>query len=189
MSKKILYTLLAVLCLKLGAFSQENTNSQGLEYSLGLNYLSGYSDLIDAYERVGYEFDFESPLGLNFAISSEYNSGLGWEANLGPAIAIFGDLSAFIMPIDLLATYEFAKDANISPFVKLGGSYILANGDFLGATTPGVKGAVGIAFNKNQKTEYGVQLSLNTAYVDFEYYRFIDEIKPYEFVLGVFAKF
>ena len=167
----------------------QNISEHEIKFSVGLNYSTGFSDLKSLYESSGYEFSFEWPVGINFALAQEFNSGFGWKANLGPAFFIFGDTDGFVLPIDVMAAYTFLPESNSSPFINLGGSYISASGDELGSGSAGVKGAVGIAFGRKSGMEWGLEASYNSASIEYTDFGFPIEVKPYEYVFSVYFVF
>lgn len=183
---KVFYIVItAMLLTPLLSYSQNSQKTKS-QWTFGLNYISGFSDLIDCYEEIGYTFSYEMPVGMNIAFSQEYSSGLGWELNLGPMILVFGDTDGAIIPIDLTAKYYFNTTFNTSPYIQAGGSYSFVSGNELENGSVGFKGAVGIVFNRLKNTQYGFQVAYNSTSVEFLQYK---EIKPYEFTISLFVSF
>ncbi len=181
---------LVILCTAVlsGTFLNAADGNSDWKFQVNLNYISGMSDLTDAYESRGYETDWEIPFGVSFAASQEYTSGFGWDMKIGPIILIMGDVDATLIPLGTGVKYGFAPQSDVNPYVRAGVQYTYVDGDYLGDSEFGFNGTVGIEFKVNKAISWGFEASYDSTEIEFASWS-ISKIKPYEFCLGVFVKF
>lgn len=141
---------------------------QGWHFNPGISITSGFSDLIDEYEQLGYETEFEWPVGLTFDLYYDFGNGLGIGGGLGPAIYLGGDLDVFVLPVGLDARYTFYLSASTGLYVRGGARYNIADGDYLGDSRIGPFAAIGINFGRGKKIGWGIELSYDGSSVDVD---------------------
>ena len=191
MNRHHLFVVLAVLLLAPGAASAE------WKFAAGGTYLSGFTDLADRLEENledrGFVVDtLVIPIGASFQGYTEWDSGFGLGFSLGPAMAAFGDIDFFNIPVGLDARYSFGPDGN-RPYVRLGGRYHIANGDDIESGGAGPFAAVGYEWWKpGAETGWGLELAYDGAEVEVVSTRSVsgfEDIKSAEVMLSVFVLF
>lgn len=197
--KNIAASTLAALALllPLSTNAQETAPepSSSVKFQFGLNYIGGFSNLIDVYEEYGYESDYEVPFGLNFMVRQEFSSGLGWDINIGPVILIEVEYDEdddsemnWLIPLEGDVRYTFIPEANASLYVRGGIRALIASGDDFDSDGVGFGAGVGVEFNRNRAVSYGIEASYNSARVKFNNYG-EDTVKPYEFCVAFYTAF
>lgn len=189
---KIIMFLTALPALIITVSSAEENSNQGAgvwKRQLNLNYVSGFSDLVDAYELEGFTSDFEIPVGVSFSFGKEYRNGLGWDVSLGPAILILGDVNSTIVPVGTGFKYSFKPDQKANPYLRVGAQYAFVSGDFLEDSELGYSATVGLEFNGEGRRSWGLEVKYDSTAIDFNGSRNRQEIKPYDLVIGVFFAF
>jgi len=176
--------------------AQESSSDSASEwrFKVGVNYVSGVSKLMDAYEHNGYESDFEWPVGFDFSFGQNFDNGLGWDVNVGPVIAVLGDVEAVLVPVSAAARYSFNQGGDTVPFLRAGVEYLFASGDYINDGSFGYVGGAGIEFNAQGLIGWGFEARYESGEIEFERYFWSghwgdQKIKPYELVLGAFMTF
>jgi hypothetical protein len=166
-------------------------------FPVGLSYASGFNEVVDAMDdNFGLSDDWVWPVGLSFQPYAEFEFGLGIGASLGPLGLVFIDNGwetdvSYMVPLGLDVRYTFFRKGNVSPYVRAGFKYILAGGDFLDSSDPGVFGAVGVEFLRKKRVSVGLEVGYCSAEVEVAGgpYGGPKDVKPYEFLISVFAIF
>lgn len=200
MKKKLCILTACALGSAVPLLAQESSSDSGStwRFKVGVNYVSGLSDLMDAYESIGYESDFEWPIGIDFSAGQNFSNGLGWDVNIGPVAAILGDVEAVLVPVGVAGRYSFNAGGDTVPYVRAGVEYLFATGDYLNDGDFGFVGGIGIEFNADGSVGWGFEARYDSTEIEFtrgwgwdgdEYVSMRQDIQPYEFVLGAFMTF
>ncbi len=185
------FVVFAVLLLASGTARAEWT------FAAGGTYLSGLTDLADTLEENledrGFEVDtLVIPIGASFQGYTEWDSGLGLGFSLGPAMAAFGDIDFFNIPVGVDARYSFSSDGN-RPYVRLGARYHAAGGDDIESGGVGPFAALGYEFWKpGATTGWALELAYDGAETEVISTRSVsgtEDIKAAEIMLSVFVLF
>ena len=191
MNRHHVSVVFAVLLLASGTANAE------WNFAAGGTYLSGLTDLADTLEDNledrGFEVDtLVIPIGVSFQAYTELDSGLGMGFSLGPAMAAFGDIDYFSVPVGVDARYSFRPDGN-RPYVRLGARYHLAGGDDIESGGVGPFAAIGYEFRKpGASNGWGLEFAYDGAETEVISTRSatgIEDIKVAEFMLSVYALF
>jgi hypothetical protein len=166
-------------------------------FPVGLSYTSGLNEVADAMEdNFGLSDNWVWPVGLSFQPYAEFEFGLGIGASLGPLALVIVDRGwetdvSYMVPLGLDVRYTFFRKGNASPYVRAGFKYILAGGDFLDSGDPGVFGAVGVEFLRKKRVNLGLEVAYCSAEVEVAkgHHGGPTDVKPYEFLVSVFAIF
>jgi len=187
-------------------FISSSARSADWRFPLGLSYISGFGDISDIHEdnlKVEYGGVTKSsdpmPVALTFYPYIQFDNGCGAGVGIGPMMLIIGDTDFFDLPIKLDFRYTIIPRANISPYVRVGGSYHLASGEYVEGSSPGIFGGVGVEFLRNQAVSIGLEISYDTAEIELEkmqgssysyYYGYTTEkIEPCGLMISLFAVF
>ncbi|MBA4369789.1 MAG: hypothetical protein C0403_19350, partial [Desulfobacterium sp.] len=101
----------------------------------------------------------------------------------------------FSFPINANLGFTLFPNSSVAPYVRAGVMYHLASGDYVDGASPGVFGAVGIEFMRDRKVSLGIEVGYDASEIDFQkHYRnssrvTIEEIRPYEVMISLFAAF
>lgn len=146
----------------------------GMRYPVGLSYVSGFSDLADQYkdnlEAEGYfVWDVtEWPVGISFKPYYQWDNGLRLGVDVGPIMAIYGDIDHFQVPLNVNVGYTLNPSDPVSFYVRGGPSYHFASGDYVDGSNLGVMGGVGVELFKGARTALAIEATYDTAEVDIE---------------------
>ena len=166
-------------------------------FAVGGTYLNGFTDLTDTLEDNledrGFIVDSTViPIGVSFQGYTEWDSGMGLGFSVGPAMAAFGDIDFFNLPVGVDARYSFGPDGN-RPYVRLGARYHAASGDDIDSGSVGPFAAVGYEFRKPEAAVgWGFELAYDGAETEVVSTRSTsgtEDIKAAEFMLTVFMLF
>lgn len=192
----IFHLMLLTLCL----VSTKTANAADWRFPVGLGVVSGFYDVQDLYEdnleAEGYQTDSVQglPLGIVFRPNVEFENGLGLGIDMGPFMMIMGDSSFYNLPVNANMRYTFIPRANISPYVRVGLMTNLSGGDYVEGNELGLSASIGIEFFRKKVVGMGIDLTYNTADIEFEKKSVfgpdtMEKINPSEFTLAFFAVF
>ena len=163
--------------------------SHATEWRLGVAYVSGLSDVTDLYEQDlraqgrDANVDLKFPLGLTASFTYDWVSGVRADVGLGPAFAIQGDVDHFEMPLGATVGYNFARDSDVSPYVRAGLMYHFASGDLYSKSKVGPLVAAGLDF-----THFTVEVALDRSEVEFDTPN-KDSLNTYDVIASVMWRF
>ncbi len=194
----ILIGMLMILCTM--AVSAE---AGEWRFPFGPTYVSGFSDVAELFKDnlryKGYSVESSGgvPMGLSFHPYYQWASGLGMGLGFGPAMAIMVDSSSsdsydlVLVPISLDVRYAFNITGSVSPYIRGGGTYLYASGDFKDSVQPGAFGAAGIEFLRNRKVSVGLEAGYDTSVVKMQRLRnnTIESIHPIGFYASLYIIF
>jgi hypothetical protein len=197
--------LLPSIALALGVVALPASAADGRwNFSLGLAYVSGFSDVKDFYVR---EYSAEAssfvPVGLMFTPYYETKSGWRFCLDVGPVAAALGSVSFVDVPVGLSAGYRFRGGSRTWPYVRAGMRYHFAGGDNIDGSTPGVFAGLGLDFGRESGTRWGIELAVDTSDVKFQstdwvydpntghgtYVTTVERIKPGKLLLNAHVVF
>jgi hypothetical protein len=181
----------------------------GLSYSaeaggwrtpVGLSYPAKFKDVVDIYENnlqaEGYLVYSKSywPIGMTVQPYFEFDNGLGIGGGIGPIAFIYGDRDFLDFPVNLALRFAFFPKANVSPYVRAGGSYHIASGSYVKGSKPGLVGAFGIEFLRKRHVGFGIEVAYDAAEIEFEKKRSRtistrENVQPYGLIVSIFAVF
>ncbi len=203
MRKNVL--VFGILFFAIMFFVSSTARSADWRFPLGLSYISGFGDISDIHEdnlKAEYGGVTKSsdpmPVALTFHPYIQFDNGCGAGVGIGPMMLIIGDTDFFNLPIKLDFRYTIIPRANISPYVRVGGSYHLASGDYVEGSSPGVFGCVGVEFLRKKVVSIGLEISYDTAEIELEkMYGYswsaspstIEKIEPCGLMISIFAVF
>jgi hypothetical protein len=142
---------------------------RAVEWRVGVAYATGLNDVADLHEDnlrasgLEADVDLKVPLGLAGGVTYDWPSGLRLDVTLGPTFFIGGDVSHSELPVGASIGYNFAREADISPFVRAGLIHHIASGDYETGSSPGLLIAAGVDFHR-----FTVEVALDNSEVDFE---------------------
>jgi hypothetical protein len=161
--------LLAGIALAFAATNAHALEWRTLEWRVGVAYASGLGDVTDLHEDnlraegLEADVDLKIPLGIAAGVTYDWPSGARIDLTVGPTFFIGGDVSYFELPIGLTGGYSFARDADVSPYVRAGLVHHIASGDYEAGSTPGLLVAAGIDF-----TRLTIEIAADNSEVEFE---------------------
>ena len=166
-----IYRIVPSIFLLMLAF---NANAGDWQFGFGVTYASGISDVADLYEANLEANPFidsadvsEFPVGVGFRTRYQGDSGITMDIGIGPLFLILGDASHTEIPLSATVGYAFVHSANTSPYARIGVSHHIVSGDFVESSEPGLFGAVGIEFGRNEGVNWGLELSVDDSTVEF----------------------
>lgn len=170
------------------------------EWRVGVAYASGLGDVTDLYEAnlreegLDAEVDLKFPLGLAVGVTYDWASGMRADLTLGPTFFIEGDIDHFEVPLGATLGYNFARGADVSPYVRGGVVHHFASGDFYSSSTPGPLVAVGLDF-----VRFTIEVAADLSEVEFDEITCVspgvectqskEELNTYDVVASVFWRF
>ena len=199
MKKRVLVFCIQLVMVIL--FVSSSAKGADWRFPLGLTYVSGFEDVGDIYEGnmeaegyYVYSADYW-PVGISFHPYAEFDSGFGVGFGIGPLIAIMGDREFFDIPIGLDFRYTFIPTANTSPYIRAGGRYHAASGDYVEGTTPGFFGGFGVEFSRGKTVNMGIEISYDASEIELEkkkrysYTSTTEKVQPCGLMLSIFVIF
>ena len=86
------------------------------------------------------------------------------------------------------------KSSNISPYVRAGGKYNMASGEYVESSSIGFFGGVGIEFSRTSKPSWGLEVAYDTSEIELKKYKTTssfnkEKVKPGDLLVSVFMIF
>ena len=198
MKKRCLVFCIQLLLVIL--FVSSSAKGADWRFPLGLTYVSGFKDVMDIYEdnmeAEGYDvYKWAWPVAITFHPYAQFDSGFGIGFGIGPLMIIMGDRDFFDIPIGLDFRYTFIPTANTSPYIRAGGRYHAASGDYVEGTTPGFFGGFGVEFSRDKRVNMGIEISYDSSEIEIEKkerYRYTsrtEDIQPCGLMVSIFVIF
>ncbi|RLC14637.1 MAG: hypothetical protein DRI57_14155 [Deltaproteobacteria bacterium] len=162
-------------------------------FPFGFSYVSGFGDIMDITEdNLETEYSMVKsvegvPIGLIFRPHFQLDNGLEIGADFDPFMMIYGDVDFFNLPVNMNCRYTFIPKSKVSPYIRAGVSYHLANGDYVVGKSAGFLGGIGFEF-----FNMGLEVSYDTSEIEIENLSHGDStenIKPCEWALSFFFLF
>jgi hypothetical protein len=137
---------------------------------LGGSYVSGAKEIWDWHEENLY-LDEDSggiPIGLSYRYANVLSSGMRVDAGVGPVVLIIGDVEYHDIPLQLTIGYSFSQSSNVRPYVRLGASYHISDGDYLKEKAGvGAVGAIGLEIGNPGSPSFFIEAMYDTAQATF----------------------
>ena len=172
---------------------------RALEWRVGVAYASGLSEVTDLHEDnlraegLEADVDLKFPLGITAGVTYDWPSGMRADLTLGPTFFIGGDVSHFELPVGASIGYNFAPNADVSPYVRAGVIHHIASGDYESSTNPGLLVAAGHDFQR-----LTIEVAFDDTDVEFEAAQCdaegnsrpgFETLNTYEVIASVFWRF
>jgi len=178
-------------------------------FPIGLTYATGFHDVFNLYKNnvtaqgLSIDNQFYWPVGVSFQPYLLFQNGLGIGAGIGSFTYIHSsggskDYNFYDIPINLTVRYTPLPQSDISPYIRVGGSYHIAWGDFVDKSNIGFLGALGIEFFRARKVSFGIEAAYDSAEVTFDKYQNLgstlfskgqEKVNPGNFVFGLYIIF
>ncbi len=185
--------LAATLVLAAAAAHAQDEGGGGGRFHVGLNFVSGVSDLDDKIEQNNPSVQSSrlSRVGLAFSGYWLMGGGFGVGGGIGPAFAATGDASYTIVPVSLGARWQFVRTDSVAGYAGLAVEKYFVSGDFVDGGSAGAALALGLEFGKPRGLGWGLELSAHSASVKVTATPFHAEqtAKPAKAQLAVFFLF
>lgn len=159
-----------VLALAIAATPVKAEEGRTYDHSVGLSYLSGFSDIIDFYDETFYvDGDGGAPVGLAYNFTTNFPSGMRIDAGVGPFAIIAGDLEYYDLPIRLQGGFTIGPKSSVRPYLKAGFSYHFSDGDYVRDEAGlGLLGTIGVEFGQRGRFSGFFEVSHDTAEATFD---------------------
>lgn len=206
---KKLGIVICVQLLTILLFVSSIANAADWRFPLGLTYVNNFKDVFDIYENnleaqgVLVVDSLFLPVGLSVHPYVQFDNGLGVGSSLGPIAFISAtsnsdvDANFFDLPLGLDLRYTPLAKETISPYIRGGVRYHIANGDFVEESTPGFFGAIGIEFARKRTIGFGMEIAYDSSEIELEKFkkqgskliRSTEVIRPYGLMASIFIVF
>ena len=179
-----------IYVIALFVFAGSVAGAADWRFPLGLTYLGGINDIKDLYDdnvKAKYtaledeNFGFAVPVGISFNPYVEFENGMGVGVGIGPVGYMLyhvetstgsktdeEDFTFTNVPVSLDFRYAFLPKSNTSPYVRVGGRYNIASGDFVESSKAGFFGGAGIEFGRTKTVGGGLEVTYDTSTVEVE---------------------
>ena len=168
---------------------------------IGFSYVNGLTEVRSVYknnlEAQGYSVDIDTtrPFGISLQPYVQFDNGFGIGGAIGPYLSIQSPIANFYaVPVGLDVRYMFTPKADSSAYVRIGGKYNLARGEFVERSTPGLFGAIGYELFRKKPVGIALELAYDTSNVTLKNYQnstnYNDKtVQPSAFMAGFFVVF
>lgn len=168
---------------------------------IGFSYVNGLTEVRSVYknnlEAQGYSVDIDTtrPFGISLQPYVQFDNGFGIGGAIGPYLSIQSPIANFYaVPVGLDVRYMFTPKADSSAYVRVGGKYNLARGEFVERSTPGLFGAIGYELFRKKPVGIALELAYDTSNVTLKNYQnstnYNDKtVQPSAFMAGFFVVF
>jgi hypothetical protein len=176
-----------------------SVNADEWRLPLAVTFVSGFSKLTDQIKD-NLEYDYYGeveevgglPVAPSFHPYYEYDNGLGIGGGVGPVMMIMGDLAfVYDIPVNASVRYSFTPRSKSTAYIRAGGGYHLAGGDYIEGGGVGFFGAVGMEFMRDRAVGLGVEVGYDNGFVEVQDLAEDDtvEIRPVGLMLSIGAVF
>lgn len=136
-------------------------------FSIGYTYYSGLEKVRSTYKKnaaaAGKSDDIvQWSFGFTVQAHRRISENLRIGAGIGPVMTLLNDANHIQVPASVSVITTIFPNWTHSPYVRVGGSYHMANGDYLTYSRPGLLAGLGIEFYAQKS----LHLSLEAAYDD-----------------------
>ena len=151
------------------AYRQE-TRTGDFRFQVGLSYVSGFGDIVDYYKEKLDADGSGVPIGLSLAPYYEFAHGSRLGIDLGPAaiLMVNSDVKYWDIPLALTYGFTFIPKSSVSPYVRGGIKYHIANGDDVDSSKPGIFGAAGVEFLRKSPVGIGLEVGYDGSEVEID---------------------
>jgi hypothetical protein len=197
MKKLFLMWLLVAFMILTGSFQAA---AGQWRIPVGVAYVSGANDVFDQLEDnvraeySGVESTEGIPVGLTIQPYYEFESGMGIGFGFGPFTFVTGDVDYFSLPVNVCLRYAFLPRAAATPYIRVGASLQLVNGDYVEDRSVGAIGALGLELMRNRGVSLAIEAGYDSSTIDLLDLTTADpndteEIQPVGFLLSISAVF
>jgi hypothetical protein len=145
------------------AMAANPSRAADLHHAFGLTYSGGAQEVADFYDDLGYSTS-GVPIGLSYRPYLSYDSGMRVDFDLGPIVAVIGDIWYLDVPISSTIGYDFETSGGTSFYLRGGGAlHILDGDDVEDSMAVGAVAAAGVHFKKSSSISYILEVSYDTA--------------------------
>jgi len=163
----VVWSFVVFGCLSLTVRGEDVADFMRIE--LAMSYVQGYGEIWDWKKANGYsssEDHGSDPIGPVINTSFDFGNGFFVWGGLGPGFIIGDYFEITVLPVNLGAGYSFNPEGSISPYVKLGGRYMIADGDYIGISTPGIQAAAGLQFRRQKLFGFFMEIGFDTSTIE-----------------------
>lgn len=195
---KNLFVTTAFACLATsGLLGRE---SGDWRFEIGIEYVSGLSELADAYEKALEEDGYtttdstEIPLGLTFETGMDWDLGagwLGWTFSYGPTILVLSDVSTeYIVPLGMGLRYSYALTDSLFIYVTPEARYAFAGREYVSGGGFGFRGTAGMEYFFNPGFGIGLSSFYDSTTIEIDYPSGgSEDIQPYQWGIAFYLTF
>ena len=146
------------------------TRTGDFRFQVGLSYVSGFGDIVDYYKDRLNADGSGVPIGLSLAPYYEFAHGSRLGVDLGPAaiLMVNSDVKYWDIPLALTYGFTFIPKSSVSPYVRGGVKYHIANGDDVDSSKPGIFGAAGVEFLRKSPVGVGLEVGYDGSEVEID---------------------
>jgi hypothetical protein len=195
MKRLLLRYLIAVVVIIVGV---RIADAEEWRLPLMVTFVSGFSKLSDQIKE-NLEYDYYGtveeigglPVGLSFHPYYEYDSGLGIGGGVGPVMMIAGEAFVYNIPVNASVRYSFTPQSKSTAYIRIGGGYHYAGGDYIEGSGVGFIGAIGMELMRDRAVGIGIEVGYDNGFIkvqDLEEDEIV-EIRPNTLMLSVGAIF
>jgi len=190
MHRVLLAALLLYSPILLNAQAQKSSSTEWRN-EVGVTYVSGLSDLVDALENNYYGLDVtEWPVGLTYRGYLLYPQGFGFGVSAGPMVFITGDIDAFIVPVGVDARYVVGSGGKTSLILRAGARYPITSGDHMEGSSLGFVGGAAVEFPiASGKMAMGLEAAYDSSEVEVQAGWRNEDIKLNEISITLYFRF
>jgi len=201
-NKSIVILIVAFTCSII--FQLSHVFAQDCHFKLGISHVTGLSNIVDQWEKnkkfEGYKVldSFESPIGFVFEPYFEVNKNIDIGLGIGPFALAFGDMEYWDIPLNIDLKGKLVTGSAVTPFLIAGLRYHITDGDYVESSSIGFLFGGGVEFKVNEATTFGLEIAYDASeieyvkYSGYNYYgykRSVENIKPSELMITLFALF
>ncbi len=188
MKKRSWHVCVLVLVLVLAFGSTVEAAGGKWKFPMGISFISGFKDVVDFYEIQGGVTPGYVPIGAVFSAYYQMDNGVGIEGGFGPLMFIFGDFSFFNAPVFVGARFTLSPKAPSSFYVKAGGKFNIATGDYVDSMGIGFYGGAGYQFRMEKNFGMALECTYDTSTITFlDYYEY--DVKPTKITISFLLVF
>ena len=142
-------------------------------FSAGYAYYSGFEDIRSTYKKnavaSGADHDVvQWSFGFTLQAHRRISESLRIGAGIGPVMTLLKDANHIQVPTSVSVITILFPNWTHSPFVRVGGSYHITKGDYLGHSRPGLLVGAGVAFFAQKSLNLTIEAAYDGAYVTIE---------------------
>jgi hypothetical protein len=159
----------------------ETALSADSSHYLGLSYVSGADEIWDWHEDNLNPDEVErgAPIGLSYRYAALFNSGIRFDAGVGPFVLVTGDVEYTDAPIQMTLGYNFSQSPGVQLYARLGASVHVNDGDFLNdENAVGAIGAIGLEVGHSLSASFFVEASYDSAEATFSDIELDENLDP-----------
>lgn len=131
---------------------------------IGVGYQSGFNDISDFHEELGYDVSSISFIGLSYRLAAKFDNGARIDTGFGPVTIMTGDASYSDIPLGLTLGYTFLEKETFRPYIRGGFTYHINSGDYVETGAGfGMLGAVGCEIGNDDGVSFFAEVAYDSA--------------------------